>query len=151
MNNNIKEQNHPIASKKEIGRFGELAACCYLKSKGFNILSQNVVLKVGEIDIVAEKGNVIHFVEVKSMLGELDRPLQINPEEHLDRKKINKLKKTALSYISKNNTFKNRDVSIDGLLVRIFRRREVGSQKSLMFPKNIARISVSYLQNIHIY
>ena len=151
MNNKINKQNEPITSKKEIGRFGELAACCYLKSKGFSILSQNVVLKVGEIDIVAEKENVVHFIEVKSISGEMGSSLQINPEEHLDRKKINKLKKTALSYISKNNIFKNSDISIDGLLVRIFRRREVKSLKTSVFPKNVARISVSYLQNIHIY
>ena len=48
------------------GNAAEEKACEHLKNEGFTIVARNVYFKGGEIDIVAEKGGVIHFVEVKS-------------------------------------------------------------------------------------
>lgn len=49
----------------DIGRQAEAAAAQYLHEKGFEILSQNWRTKTCEIDIVARKSNIVHFVEVK--------------------------------------------------------------------------------------
>ena len=37
----------------------------YLRQNGFRILEQNFRCKLGEIDIIASKGRVIHIIEVK--------------------------------------------------------------------------------------
>lgn len=49
----------------ETGRRAETAARVYLEMRGFKILEQNWRLPRYEIDIVAKKDGVIHFVEVK--------------------------------------------------------------------------------------
>ncbi|WP_394805435.1 YraN family protein [Kordiimonas aestuarii] len=47
------------------GRRAESLAAFYLRLKGYRILDQRCRLKVGELDIVAEKGGCVVFVEVK--------------------------------------------------------------------------------------
>ncbi|MCH3950349.1 MAG: YraN family protein [Acidaminococcus sp.] len=52
------------------GRWGEMIAARYLVQKGYQILERNYRTPRGEIDIIAAKGGVIVFVEVKSRRGE---------------------------------------------------------------------------------
>lgn len=54
------------------GGLGEKLAARFLKSKGFEIIETNYRKKWGEIDIVAEKENVLHFVEVKATAAPLE-------------------------------------------------------------------------------
>jgi len=53
----------------QFGREGESAALTFLKKKGYRILEKNFRAKVGEIDIIAEQGGVIIFIEVKARAG----------------------------------------------------------------------------------
>ena len=55
---------------QKIGEIGEEIACKYLINKGFTVIERNFTRKAGEIDIVAKKGNEIHFFEVKSVSRE---------------------------------------------------------------------------------
>ncbi|MDR0581097.1 MAG: YraN family protein [Holosporaceae bacterium] len=48
------------------GYFGEFIAVCLLKFKGYRILARRYKTVCGEIDIVAQKNNVVAFIEVKS-------------------------------------------------------------------------------------
>lgn len=48
------------------GQCGELAAVEYLKKKKYKILERNYTAKPGEIDIIAQKGDDLVFVEVKT-------------------------------------------------------------------------------------
>lgn len=50
---------------KSLGDRGEAAVVEFLKAQGFGILSTNWRSRWCEIDIVAKKDNVVHFVEVK--------------------------------------------------------------------------------------
>ncbi|HMS23452.1 MAG TPA: YraN family protein [Candidatus Saccharibacteria bacterium] len=52
-------------STTSIGRQAEDAAADYLKQNGYKILDQNWRTRWCEIDIVAQKGKIISFVEVK--------------------------------------------------------------------------------------
>lgn len=55
----------------EIGKLGERIAADYLESKGFAIVDRNWNMPgCGEIDIVAQKCGVLHFVEVKTRSSE---------------------------------------------------------------------------------
>ncbi|MBV5334444.1 MAG: YraN family protein, partial [Sulfuricurvum sp.] len=51
---------------KAKGNLAEEKGCDYLRSHGFRIIDRNVYNRFGEIDIIAIKDNVLHFVEVKS-------------------------------------------------------------------------------------
>ncbi|MGN1373636.1 MAG: YraN family protein [Candidatus Coproplasma sp.] len=52
--------------KRRLGFFGESKAARFLKKNGYKILSRNFKCKAGEIDIIAQKGDVIAFAEVKT-------------------------------------------------------------------------------------
>lgn len=49
----------------EVGRQAELIAADYLRGQGYRILTQNWRTRWCEIDLIASKGSVIYFVEVK--------------------------------------------------------------------------------------
>ena len=52
-------------NKTRIGRQGEEAAAAFLQKKGYRILERNFRLAYGEIDIIAQDGSFLVFVEVK--------------------------------------------------------------------------------------
>ena len=55
-----------LFSKKQVGDFGELEACKYLKKNGYKIVSCNERQSHKEIDIIATDKKYITFVEVKT-------------------------------------------------------------------------------------
>ena len=48
------------------GRVGESAAEKWLQSEGFKIIERNAVTKTGEIDLIAQEGDTLCFIEVKA-------------------------------------------------------------------------------------
>lgn len=52
-----------IAERK--GREGEAQAAQWLSAKGWKILAERVKTPVGEIDLIARKGGLVAFTEVK--------------------------------------------------------------------------------------
>jgi len=107
---------------KELGKFGESIACFYLEKKGYKIIDRNFKQGwsgklIGEIDIVANKNNVISFVEVKSA-SEKDSGF-FNPEDRANLKKLEKTAKIADIWLNKNNLPLDSKWQIDVLSVRI--------------------------------
>ena len=54
------------ANRQWLGRYGEDRACEHLQRLGFEILDRNFHCSEGELDIVAQDGKTIVFVEVKT-------------------------------------------------------------------------------------
>ena len=52
-------------NKQNLGSFGENAAAAFLSEKGFKLLQRNFSCRLGEIDIIAQEGEYLAFVEVK--------------------------------------------------------------------------------------
>lgn len=52
--------------RKLLGQEGESAAEQYLRHKGYRIVARNLCSSVGELDLVAEDGQALVFVEVKA-------------------------------------------------------------------------------------
>ena len=48
------------------GSLGEEAACSFLKKKKYRIVARNYRCRLGEVDIIAERGGVLVFAEVKT-------------------------------------------------------------------------------------
>ena len=87
-----------MKDKKELGKAGETLAAIYLEEKGFKILERNFNTRFGELDIIAEKDGVIHYVEVKTRgSGRFGRPA-----EAVNEAKLRKMEKTALIYRAKS-------------------------------------------------
>ena len=53
-------------AKISAGAAGEVLAARFLRDKGYTITAANVRSRFGEIDILAEDGQYIAFVEVKT-------------------------------------------------------------------------------------
>ena len=56
---------------RRTGFFGELKAARYLKKQGYKILERNFRCKFGEVDIIAQKGEVVAFIEIKTRSSDL--------------------------------------------------------------------------------
>lgn len=54
------------AGRKELGAAGEDLAAGYLELGGYAILERNFRTRYGEIDLIASRGGVIFFIEVKT-------------------------------------------------------------------------------------
>ncbi|WP_286338015.1 YraN family protein [Hydrogenimonas cancrithermarum] len=77
--------------------------------QGCRILERNVYSRFGEIDIVAEKGGVLHFVEVKS--GTTFEPIyNITPS------KLAKLLRSIDAYLKKHRL--ESPYQLDALIVK---------------------------------
>lgn len=82
--------------RKRLGAWGELVAATHLESRGFRILKRNWRCSSGEIDLIAQGGDALHFVEVKTRRG---RKMGL-PEEGLTPAKSRKLCRLAEIYIA---------------------------------------------------
>ncbi len=85
-----------LFTAKQRGDAGEDYTVRYLRKNGYKILERNYRQKCGEIDIIAQHGEYIVFVEVKTRSANF----LARPYEAVDRKKISKIRKTAAMYIA---------------------------------------------------
>lgn len=56
---------------KRLGQEGEKQAVKYLKKHGYKILERNYKTHFGEVDVIARKGGVVAFIEVKTRLSDI--------------------------------------------------------------------------------
>jgi putative endonuclease len=85
------------------GQIGEEIVTNYLKSRGFLIILKNFKIeRIGEIDIIALKDGILHFVEVKS-----SENVKIGDEKHslrhFDKNKRERMKCVMQRYCFTNN------------------------------------------------
>jgi putative endonuclease len=83
---------------KVLGIKGENLAVKFLKEKGYRIIERNYKTPIGEIDIIAQDGNTIVFIEVKTRTDEFFG----QPFEAVNKKKRRKLKNVALLYLKRH-------------------------------------------------
>jgi putative endonuclease len=82
---------------KSLGNRGEDLAIQFLKKQGYKIIERNYKTLLGEIDIIAQDGNKLVFVEVKTRTTDAFG----FPFESVNKRKREKLKKLALGYLKK--------------------------------------------------
>lgn len=114
-------------SRADIGAFGEKIASEFLEKKGFRIIEKNYRKPWGEIDIVAKKGDVMRFVEVKTVSREMgtgvSREPSYEPEEMVHAFKLDKLSRVVETYMSANKL--EMDYQIDVVTVLLDSKRRV--------------------------
>lgn len=67
------------AEREAKGRRGETLAAWYLRLKGWRIIARRVKTRRGEIDLVARRGRLVAFVEVKWRANVQERDQAIDP------------------------------------------------------------------------
>jgi len=93
---------------RALGDIAEEKACDYLSDLGYQIIERNFTLRGGEIDIIAIKDEVLHFIEVKS--GSTYDPIY-----NITPKKLQFVINTAQRFMQRKNL--NIAFQIDGISV----------------------------------
>ncbi|MBQ2957197.1 MAG: YraN family protein [Clostridia bacterium] len=98
---------------RSVGDVGESIAEKYLLSKGAKILARNYVIRGGEIDLIAELGETIVFVEVKlrrsDAFGSAYEAITPAKQRHICR--------AAKVYLQKNGLLDRRYARFDAILI----------------------------------
>ena len=94
-------------TRAELGRVGEKAAALWLEERGYTILARNERIGRDEIDLVAEDGEFLCFVEVKTRRQYPDyRVPEGTPAEAVDARKQAAMIRAAESWLALHPTGK---------------------------------------------
>ena len=88
-----------MAEHNELGKLGEELAVEFLRKEGYRILETNWTFQKAEIDILAQKENILAVVEVKTR-SSLDFGL---PQDFVKPKKIQLLVKAVDAFVSERD------------------------------------------------
>lgn len=102
-------------NNKKIGNLGERIAKFYLQINKYQILKINFRYRQGEIDIIAQKNNCIHFVEVKTRTQNF-----MEPREAIDERKQKHIWNCAQYYIYKNK-IKEKEFQFDAIEIYLLK------------------------------
>jgi putative endonuclease len=122
MNNNYQPDTR--TEKRKLGDKGEEIAAEFLMKRGFTIKDRNYLRKYGELDIVAEKQGIYHFVEVKTVSCEIatyksmDKNDRYRPEDNIHMWKLQRLSRVIQAYIIDKKIY-NADWRFDVITVYI--------------------------------
>lgn len=116
-----------MALHNEHGKNGEQLAANWLERAGFRILERNWRYGHLEIDLIALKDEVPHFVEVKYKSGGSFGP----PELKVNRQKFRNLTNAASAWLRRNPHY--RDLRIDVLAIT----EQRGKEPEYFFIKNV--------------
>lgn len=84
------------------GAFGEDMAAAWFKERDYIILEKNWRFSHWEVDIIARKNKVIHFIEVKTRRSNTFG----HPEDDVSKKKMRFLMSSAEQYLYKHPGWK---------------------------------------------
>ena len=123
-------------SSKDVGVLGEKIAAQYLTSKQYTILEKNYRPsfisgpQIGEIDIIARKGDSIYFIEVKTIV-QTHGSQQYYPENKVDFVKQKKIMKTAELWLMQKKILLDNPWQVDVIAVEIDQRAKTARIRHL--------------------
>ena len=97
------------------GKIGEELAAAYLAEAGYRILERNYRCLFGEIDIVAQEGETLVFVEVKSRSS----GAYGDPQLAVGRRKQQKISRISVHYLAERRLC-HRPARFDVVAVKLF-------------------------------
>ena len=92
----------------DFGQYGEDQAAKFCRTRGLKILARNFRVRAGEIDIIACKDNVVHFIEVKNRTHDL-----IPGRYAVNGTKQKHIRQVAQNYLMEHNLLSECLVSFD--------------------------------------
>ncbi len=114
-----KKQDATHGDRRSLGRWGEELAARQLAARGYTILARNWRCEAGELDLVAQDGNSLVFVEVRTRRGQALG----TPEESVTAEKQARLIALAESYLQAHPW--TGDWRIDVIAIEMDRRGRV--------------------------
>lgn len=108
----------PTSTPQSRGRVAESAAVAYLQENGYRILATNVRFRGAEIDVVAEDGETLVFVEVRART-----PGRFGiAEESIGAQKQQRILRAAEVYLQRYEALGSRPSRIDVVAIRLNRQ-----------------------------
>ncbi len=125
-----------ITEKRILGNLGEDICCKFLVSKGYEVIDRNYLKPFGEIDVIARKEGIIHFIEVKSVSREIDRNVTYEnntyrAEDNVHPWKLQRLSKTMQSYLIEKNISHETGWQLDIIIVLIDKKNLISKVEML--------------------
>ncbi len=120
-------------AKQLIGQKGEDLSCDFLKRQGYQIVDRNYWRKWGEIDIVAQRGNDLRFVEVKTVVRDKlilaeqahNHGDDYEPEDNLHPWKLKRLRRVIETYLMHKDIDDEIDWQVDAICIYLDRSGEL--------------------------
>ena len=113
----------------DIGKKGENLVAEYLKSKGFTVIKRNYKDRYGEVDIIAEDGDNLVFVEVKTR----SENAIVSGLDAIDEKKKRLVKNEAVMFTKRLKTDLEPRVDVAEVTLSVVDGKEV---RKLKYIKN---------------
>jgi putative endonuclease len=123
-----------MVNTREKGNIGEEIACDYLRLQGYLIQNRNYLKKWGEIDIVAIKAGILHFIEVKSVIHN-GHDNGYRPEENVHDLKLKRLRRVIQTYLNDEKYGLDAEFKFHVLIVRT--NQQTGKSKVEMIENVI--------------
>jgi putative endonuclease len=96
-----------------LGLWAESLAAFYLRGKGYRIMARRFKSPLGEIDLIARRGNVLAFIEVKLRADHDAAALSVTPRTK------QRIERAARLYLSRHQAEAGRDHRFDVITVRL--------------------------------
>ena len=101
------------ASNCELGKDGEGVVCDLLEKEGWILLARNFRAAGGEIDVIAIKGCIIGFIEVKCWR----RNGIMDLRQAIDKGKIGRIIETSKIFLAKYRQYRGKQIRYDVFLL----------------------------------
>lgn len=106
-----------MATHNDLGAKGEALAIAYLQRHGYRILEQNYIFQKAEVDIIAQKDEILAVVEVKTR-SSIDFG---SPQDFVKPKQIQNLVKAVDAYINAHDL----DVDVRFDIIAIIKKTDM--------------------------
>ena len=107
-------ENHKRSAYR-FGRFAEFLSCWRLRLAGYRILHQGFQAAGGEIDIIARRGDVLAFIEVKGRESVAGAAYALGPAQR------RRIERAATAYLARYPEFATASTRFDLMLLAHWR------------------------------
>lgn len=98
---------------KNLGAWGEEQACNFLRRHGFFVQERNYYTTMGEIDVIASKGDDYYFIEVKTRTDK-----ELATDDSITYIKKARLQKAVRAYCYTRNIV-DKSIILAGLIIEV--------------------------------
>ena len=96
---------------ERLGRWAETVCVWRLRFAGYRIVARRFKSPVGEIDLIARRGNILAFIEVKARADEASALFAVTPAQS------GRIERAALSFIAQRPAYARFGMRYDIMLV----------------------------------
>jgi putative endonuclease len=98
-------------ARYQTGAWAEIIAALFLWFKGYRILARRYKNRNGEIDLIAVRGDVVCFIEVKARRTREAADVSIAPRQ------VSRIRKASSPWMDRNSRFRSHEQRFDAIYI----------------------------------